>query len=75
MATSQKTLNTGWGPYLRGPADDVTLRQYGVCDICQSFGDAFYIMAPATVARIHKQQCQFHAQTRHGQGVTKAGGP
>ena len=28
MATGQKTLNTGWGPYLRGPADDVTLRQY-----------------------------------------------
>ena len=38
-ATGQKTLNTGRGPYLRGPADDVMLRQYGACDICQSFSD------------------------------------
>ena len=42
----KKTLNTGWGPYLRGPTDNVMLRQYGVCDICQSFGDAFYVTAP-----------------------------
>ena len=53
-ATGQKTLNTGWGPYLRGPADDIMLRQYGACDICQSFGDAFHVMAPATAIRIRK---------------------
>ena len=53
----KKTLNTGRGPYLRGPADDVMLRQYGMCDICQSFGDAFYIMALATVVCVCEQQC------------------
>ena len=52
MATGQKTLNTGRGLYLRGPADDVTLRQYGTCDICRSFGDTFYVTAPATVVCI-----------------------
>ena len=52
MATGQKTLNTGWGPYLRGPADDVTLRQYGACTICRSFGDAVYVMALVTTVCI-----------------------
>ena len=31
-----KDLEYRWGPYLRGPADDITLHQYGVCDICRS---------------------------------------
>ena len=44
----KQTLNTGWGLYLRGPADDVTLRHYRACDICQSFGDAVCVTAPAT---------------------------
>ena len=50
----QETFNTGRGPYLRGLADDVTLRHYGACDICQSFGDAFCVTAPATVIRVRK---------------------
>ena len=50
----QETFNTGQGPYLREPADDVTLRHYGTCDICQSFGDTFCITAPATVIRVRK---------------------
>ena len=50
----QKTFNKGRGPYLRGPADDVTLHHYGACDICRSFGDAFYVTAPATIVRIRK---------------------
>ena len=50
----QETTNTGWGPYLRGPADDVTLRHYGTCDTCRSFGDMFCITAPATAVRVHK---------------------
>ena len=57
-ATGQKTLNTGWGPYLRGPADDIMLCQYGACDICQSFGDVVCIMAPTTVVCICKRRCQ-----------------
>ena len=55
-ATGQKTLNTGRGLYLRGLADDVTLRQYGVWKICRSFGDAFYVTAPATVVRVHERR-------------------
>ena len=58
MATGQKTLNTGRGLYLRGPADDVMLRQYGVCDICQSFGDAVCVTAPATTVCIRKWRCR-----------------
>ena len=61
MATGQKTLNTGQGPYLRGPADDVMLRQYGACDICRSFGDAVCITATATAVCIRKQRCRSHA--------------
>ena len=53
-ATGQKTLNTGWGPYLRGPADDVTLRHYGACDICWSFSDAVCVTVPATAICIRK---------------------
>ena len=53
-ATGQKTLNTGQGPYLRGPADDVMLRQYGACNICRSFGDAVCLTAPATAVCILK---------------------
>ena len=34
--TGQKTLNTGWGPYLRGLADDVMLLEYGACEKGQS---------------------------------------
>ena len=47
-ATGQKTLNTGRGPYLRGPADDVMLRHYRACDICRSFGDTVCVTVPAT---------------------------
>ena len=60
-ATGQKTLNTGRGPYLRGLADDVMLRQYGTCDICRSFGDTFYVTAPATVIHVREQRCWSHA--------------
>ena len=58
MATGQKTLNTGWGPYLRGPADDVMVRHYGACDICRSFGDAVCVTAPATAVCTHKRRCR-----------------
>ena len=58
----QEMFNTGRGLYLRGPADDITLRHYGVCDICRSFGDTFCVMAPATVVRICKQWCQPRVQ-------------
>ena len=51
---SKETLNTGRGPYLRGPADDVMLHQYGVSDICRSFGDAVCVTAPATAICIRK---------------------
>ena len=53
----QKTFSTGRGPYLRGLADDITRHHYGVCDICRNFGDAFYIKAPATVARVREWRC------------------
>ena len=56
-ATGQKTLNTGWGLYLRGPADDITLCQYGASDICRSFGDAVCVTAPATAVCIRKRRC------------------
>ena len=61
MATGQKTLNTGGGPYLRGLADDVMLRHYVACDICRSFGDAVCVTALATAVCIHKRWCQSHA--------------
>ena len=61
MATGQKTLNTGRGLYLRGPADDITLRHYGTCDICRSFGDAVCIMAPATAICTRKWRCRSRA--------------
>ena len=60
-ATGQKTLNTGRGPYLRGPADDVMLRHYGACDICWSFSDAVCVTAPATAVCIRKQWCRSRA--------------
>ena len=60
-ATGQKTLNTGQGPYLRGPADDVMLCQYRACDICWSFGDAVCVTAPATAICIRKQWCRSSA--------------
>ena len=60
-ATGQKTLNTGRGLYLRGPADDVMLRHYGACDICQSFGDAVCITALATTVCTCKRWCRSHA--------------
>ena len=50
----QETWSRDQGPYLRGPADDIMLRHYGACDICQSFGDAFCVTAPATVVRVCK---------------------
>ena len=53
-ATGQKTLNMGRGPYLRGPAGDVTLHHYGACDTCWMFGDMVYVMAPATATCICK---------------------
>ena len=56
-ATGQKTLNTGREPYLRGLADDVTLRHYRTCDIYRSFGDAVCVTAPATAVCIHKRGC------------------
>ena len=50
----QETFNTGRGPYLRGPANDVTLRHYGACNICRTFGDAFCVTAPATIVCVRK---------------------
>ena len=50
----QETWLRDWGLYLRGPADDITLRHYGACDICWSFGDTFCITALATVIRVCK---------------------
>ena len=61
-ATGQKTLNTGRGLYLRGPADDITLHHYRARDICRSFSDAVCIMAPATVVCIRKRRCQSRAR-------------
>ena len=58
----QETFNTDRGPYLRGLADDITLRNNGTCDICQSFGDAFCVTAPATVVCVCKRWCQPCAQ-------------
>ena len=60
-ATGQKTLNTGRGPYLRGPADDVTLCHYGACDICWSFSNAVCVTAPATAVCIRKRRCRSRA--------------
>ena len=42
----QETWSRDRGPYLRGPADDIMLRHYGACDICQSFGDACIASRP-----------------------------
>ena len=67
-ATGQKDLEYRRGPYLRGPADDVTLHQYGTCDICQCFSDVFYVTAPATIVCLCERQfrcCAFKPQ--HGQ--------
>ena len=61
MATGQKTLNTGQGPYLTGPADDVTLHQYRACNICWSFGDAVCVMALATAVCVRKRWCRSRA--------------
>ena len=74
-ATGQKDPEQRTGPYLKGPADNVTLHHYGMCSTCRRFGDGFYIMVLATVARMHEQQHQSHVQTRHGRSVTKAGWP
>ena len=60
-ATGQKTLNTGWGSYLRGPADDIMLCHYGARDICRSFGDAVCVTAPATAVCIRKWRCRSRA--------------
>ena len=67
----QETWSRDWGPYLRGPADDVMLHHYGTCDICRSFGDAFYVTAPATIVRVPAPCTITASQT----SVTKAGGP
>ena len=50
----QEAWSRDRGLYLRGLADDVTLRHYSACDICRSFSDAFCVMAPATVVRVCK---------------------
>ena len=57
----KKTLNTGWGLYLRGLADDFMLHHYGACDICRSFGDAVCVTAPATAVCIRKRRCRSRA--------------
>ena len=53
-----KDLEYRPGLYLRGPADDVTLHQYGACNICWSFGDAVCVTALATAVCICKRWCQ-----------------
>ena len=50
----QETWSRDRGLYLRGLADDVTLRHYGACDICRSFSDTFCVTALATVVRVCK---------------------
>ena len=50
----QETWSRDWGPYLRGPADDIMLCHYGTCNICRSFGDVFCITAPATIVHVCK---------------------
>ena len=59
----------------KGTTDDVTLCHYGACGTCRIFGDAFYVMAPATIAHIREQRRWSRMQACHGRGVTKAGGP
>ena len=52
MANGQQTLNTGRVGHLKGlagPADDITPHHYGMCDIYRMFGDAVYVMVPATI--------------------------
>ena len=49
------------GPHLRGLADDVTLHQYGACNICRSFSDAVCITTPATTVCIRKRRCRSRA--------------
>ena len=49
-----KDLEYRLGPYLRGPADDVTLCYYGASDICQSFSDAVFVTVPGN-RRLHPQ--------------------
>ena len=34
------------------PADDVTLHQYGACNICRNFGVAFYVMVSLNMAPV-----------------------
>ena len=54
MATGQKDPDERPGPYLRGPADDITPHHYGVRGIYRIFGDAVYVMIPATAIYIRK---------------------
>ena len=43
-----KRQGTGQEVILKGSVDDITLCHYGACDIYREFGDAVYIMVPAT---------------------------
>ena len=43
------------GPYLRGPADDVTPHHYGARGTCRMFGDAVCITVPATAVCIRSR--------------------
>ena len=45
-------------PYLRELTDDVTPHHYGAHGICRTFGDAVYVMVPATAICGRKRQCR-----------------
>ena len=49
------------GPYLRGPAGDVTPRHYGAHGTCRIFSDVVYVMVPATAVCIRKQRYRSRA--------------
>ena len=75
-ATGQNVLKYRSEPYLRGPADDVTLCHYGVSDICWRFADVVYVTAPSN-CRLHPQTmvpvpC---IKTTSRVSITKAVGP
>ena len=75
-ATGQRDLEYRLGPYLRGPADDITLCHYRASDICRRFGDTVCITAPGN-HRLHLQMtvpvpC---IKTASQASVTKTVGP
>ena len=48
MANGQKKRNGLARLFLKGMVDDIRLHHYGVSDTYREFGDAVYVMVPAT---------------------------